>query len=272
VYHEEPKDLPIVCSLSPFIVCAMCEDLLNNERIVDSGQQSQGEALTEEVGGLEHAQVFSGHIIDEGGKLSEKARLKERDMNKSRVNEQFHLRWGGMIEGMNLEMAFPGFEDDFDAPTHPVDLAHRPGIPDLFRDVGEKDLPSEKSQMGRIGIEPSVSTVDKFSPSFTGNMLWHRNGHYPDGESFLGTGKEFLVKSSVLFQAAEQIKAFAGGVEEGYFMGVATQVESFFLTNGSENSKGRVAQVADHQVSFLDNIQDGRRGALVVTPVSSELK
>lgn len=169
-------------------------------------------------------------------------------------------------------MAFPGFEDDFDAPAHSVDSAHGLGIPDLFRDVGEKDLPSEKSQMGWIGIEPPVSTVEKLSPSFAGNRLRHRIGHYPDGEFFIAAGKELLVKSSVLFQAPEQIEAFACGVKESCCMGIATQVKSFFLTNGSEDTKGRVAQVADHQISLLDNVQDGARGALVVAPVSSELK
>lgn len=264
--------MPIVCPLAPFFVCAMFEDLLSNEWKVASGQQSQRDALAKEVGGFEHAKVLSGRTIHGGGKLSKKTRLKERNVNESRVNEQLHLRWGGMIEGMNLEMAFPGFEDDFDAPTHSVNSAHGLGIPDLFRDVGEKDLPSEKSQMGWIGIEPPVSTVEKFSPSFAGNMLRHRNGHYPDGESFLAAGTERLVKSSVLFQDSEQIKASAGGVEESYRMGIATQVESFLRTNGSEDTKGRVAQVADHQISLVDNIQNGRRGTLVIAPERGELK
>jgi len=264
--------LSVVYPLVPFFVCAMCENLLNNEPIVPSAQQGCQNALTEKVSGLEHAQVLSGRTIHEGGKLREKARLKERDINKSCVNEQLHLRWGGMIEGLDLEVAFPGFEDNFDAPTHPIDPARRPGIPDVLRDVGEKDLPSEKSQTGWIGIEPFVSTVEKFSPSFPGNMLRDRNGHYPDGESCLASGKELLVKHTMFFQVPEQIKAFAGGVEEGYFVGIATQVESFFLTNGSEDTKGRVAQVSDHQISFSDTIQDGRRGALIVASVSSELK
>lgn len=264
--------MPIVCSVVPFFVCAMFEDLLSNERIVAAGQQSRQEALTEEVGCLEHAEVFSGCIIHQGGKLSEEASLKERDIDKPRINEQFHLRWGGMIEGMNFEMAFPGFEDDFDAPTHPVDTAHCRGIPDLLGDVGEKDLPSEKSQMGWIGIEPSVSIVEKFSPSFSGNRLRHRSGHYPDEEFFVAAGKEFLVKSSVFFQAPEQIKAFTGGMEEGYFMRIATQIKSSFLANGSEDAEGRVAQIADHQIRLLDHIQDERRSALVVAPVRSYLK
>jgi hypothetical protein len=250
----------------------MFEDLLNDELIVPSGQQSREDALAKEVGSLEHAEVLSRRIMHEGSERGEKAALKERDINKSRVNEQFHLRWGGMSKSMNLEMAFPGFEDDFDAPTHAVDPAHRPGIPGLLGDVGEKDLPSEKSQMGRIGIEPSVSIVEEFSPSFAGDMLRDRNGHYPDGESFLAAGKEHLVKSSVFFQAPEEIKAFAAGVEEGYRMRISTQVERFLLTNGSEDTKGRVTQVANHQISLSDNIQDRRRGALVVAPIRSELK
>jgi hypothetical protein len=203
----------------------MFEDLLNNEPIVPSGQQSREDALAKEVGGLEHAEVLSRRVIHEGSKLGEKATLKERDIDKSRVNEQLHLPWGGMSKGMNLEMAFPRFEDDFDAPTHPVNPAYRPGIPGLLGDVGEKDLPSEKSQTGWIGIEPSVSTVEKFSPSLAGNRLRDRNGYHPDGESFLASGKERLVKSSVFFQATQEIKAFAGGVEEGYFVGIATQVK-----------------------------------------------
>jgi hypothetical protein len=250
----------------------MFENLLNNVPIVPSDNQGRQDGLTEEVGGLEYTEVLSGRNIHERGKLSEKARLKERDINKSRVNKQFHLRWSGMIEGMDLEMAFPGFEDDFDSPTHPVDPAHRRGVPDVLRNVGEKDLPSEKSQTGFIGIEPFVSTVEKFSPSFGGNMLRDRNGHYPDGESCFTSGKEFLVKNTVFFQASEHIKAFAGVVEEGYFVGIATQVESFFLTDGSEDTKGRVAQVSDHQISISDNIQDGRRGALIVASMRGELK
>ena len=250
----------------------MFENLLDNGPIVPSARQGGQDALTEEIGGLEHAEVLSCRKIHEGGKLSEKARLEERDIHESRVNDQLHLRWGGMIEGMDLEVAFPGFEDDFDAPTHPIDPARGYGIPDVLRDVGEKDLPSEKSHMSWIGIEPFISTVEQFSPSFPGNMVRDRNGHYPDGESCLDSGKELLVKNTVFFQAAEQIKAFAGGVEEGYFVGIATHVESFFLTNGSEDTKDRVAQVADHQISFSDDIQDGRRGALIVASVSSELK
>jgi len=250
----------------------MFEDLLKNERIVTSSQQSRQDALTKEVGRFKHAEVLSRRIIHEGGKPGEKASLKERDIHKSRQDEQFHLCWGGMIKCMNLKMAFPGFEDDFDAPTHPVDPAHCPGIPGLLGDVGEKDLPSEKGQMGWIGIEPFVSTVEQFSPSLAGNRLRDRNGHYPHGESFLAAGKEPFVKGSVFFQAPEQIKAFAVGVEQSYLMGIATQVESFVLTNGPEDTKGRVAQVADHQISLLDNIQDGRRGALVVAPVRSEPK
>jgi len=264
--------LTIVCAVVPFFVCAMFEDLLNNERIVPSGQQSRDDALAKEVSGLEHAEVLSRRIIHEGGKLSEKAALKERDINKSRVNEQFHLRWGGMSKSMNLEMAFPGFEDDFDAPTHPVDPAHRPGIPDILGDISEKDLPSEKSQMDWIGIKPSVLTLEKFSPSFACNMFGDRNGHYPKGESFLASGKECLVKSSVFFQATQEIKAFPGGVEEGNLMRIATQVERFVLTDGSEDTKARVAQVTNHQISLADNIQNGRRGRLVVACVSSELK
>lgn len=250
----------------------MFEDLLKNERIVSSAQQSWQNALTKEVGCFEHAEVLSGRIIHQGGKLGEKASLKERDIDKSCVDEQFHLRWGGMIKCMNLEMAFPGFEDDFDAPAYPVDPADCPGIPGVLRNVGDKDLPSEKGQMGWIGIEPSVSTVEKFSPSLAGNRLRDRDGHYPHGESFLASGKERLVKSSVFFQATEEIKAFAGGVEEGNLMRISTQVESFLLTNGSEDTKGRVAQVANHQISLPDDIQDGRRGALVVAPVRSEPK
>lgn len=264
--------MPIVCPFVPFFVCAMFENLLKNERIVTSGQQSPQDALTKEVGRFKHAEMLSRRIIHEGGKPGEEASLKERDIHKSRINEQFHLSWGGMIKCVNLKMAFPGFEDDFDTPTHPVDPAHCPGIPGLLGDVGEKDLPSEKGQMGWIGIEPFVSAVEQFSPSLAGNRLGDRNGHYPDGESFLAAGKEGLVKGSVFFQAPEQIKAFAGGVEESYLMGIATQVESFLLTNGPEDTKGRVAQVADHQVSLPDNIQDGGRGALVVAPVRGEPK
>ncbi len=173
---------------------------------------------------------------------------------------------------MNFEMAFPGFKDDFNAPAHSIDSAHRLGIPDILGDVGEKDLPSEKSQVGWIGVESSVSTVEKFSPSFAGNMLRHRNGHYPDGESFFGAGKEHLVKNPVFFQNPEQIKAFAVRMEEGHLMRVSTQVESFLLTDGSEDTKGRVTQVADHQISLQDNIQNGRRSALVVAPERSDLK
>ncbi len=264
--------MSIVCPFVPFFVCAMFEDLLKNERIVTSRQQCGQDALAKEVGRFKQAEVLSCRFIDEGGKPGEKASLKERDINKSRVDEQLHLRWGGMIKCMNLKVAFPGFEDDFDAPTHPVDPGHCPGIPGLLGDVGEKDLPSEKGQMGWIGIEPFVSTVEQSSPSLGGNRLRDRNGHYPHGESFLAAGKEPFVKGSVFFQVPEQIEAFAGGVEESYFMGIATQVESFLLINGPEDTKGRVAQVADHQISLLDNIQDGRRGALVVAPVSSELK
>ena len=262
--------MPIVCPFFPFFVCAMFEYLFKNERIVASGQQSRQDALTKEVGRFKHAEVLSRRFIDERGKRGEKASLKERDINKSRVDEQLHLRWGGMIKCMNLKVAFPGFEDDFDAPTHPVDPGHCPGIPGLLGDVGEKDLPSEKGQMGWIGIEPLVSTVEQSSPSLAGNRLRDPNGHYPHGESFLAAGKEPFVKGSVFFQVPEQIEAFAGGVEESYLMGIATQVESFLLINGPEDTKGRVAQVADHQISLLDNIQDGRRGALVVAPVSSE--
>jgi len=250
----------------------MFDDLLNDELIVPSGQQSREDALAKEVGSLEQAEVLSRRIMHEGSELGEKAALKERDINKSRVNEQFHFRWGGISKSMDFEMAFPGFEDDFDAPTYPVDPAHRPGIPGLLGDVGEKDLPSEKSQMGRIGVEPSVLTVEKFSPSLAGNRLRDRNGYHPDEESFLASGKERLVKRSVFLQAAEEIQAFAGRVEKSHFMRIATQVERFLLTNGSEDTKGRVAQVANHQISLSDNIQDERRGALVVAPVRSELK
>jgi hypothetical protein len=126
--------------------------------------------------------------------------------------------------------------------------------------------------MGWIRIEPSVSIVEKFSPSFAGNMLRDRNGHYPDGESFLAAGKEFFVESSVFFQASQEIKALAAGVEEGYRMRISTQVESFPRINASEDPKGRVTHVSDHQISLQDNVQDGRRGALVVAAVRSELK
>ena len=67
----------------------MFDDLLNNERIVPCcGQQSHQKALAKKVSGLEHAKVLSRRIIDEGGKLNEKASLKrkERDINESRVN------------------------------------------------------------------------------------------------------------------------------------------------------------------------------------------
>lgn len=250
----------------------MFEDLKQNERIVTSGQQSGQDGLVEEFGGLEHTEVLPCRVIHEGGKLGEKVRLKDHDIQKSRIDEQFHLRGSGMIKAMDLEMAFPGFKDDFDAPTHPVDPAHCPGIPNFPGNVGEKDLPSKKGQMGWIRIEPFVSTVEQFSPSFAGNRLGDGNCHYPHGESFLGAGMEGLVKSSMSSQALEQIKAFAGGVEESYLMGVATQVESSFLTNVPEDTKGRVAQVADDQISLLDNAQYGRRGALVVAPGGSELK
>ena len=121
---------------------------MNDELIIPSGQPSREDALAKEVGSLEHAEVLSSHIMHEGSKLREEAALKERDIDKSRVNEQFHLRWSGMCKSMDFEMAFPRFEDDFYSPTHAVDSADRLGIPDLLGDVGEKDLPSEKSQMG----------------------------------------------------------------------------------------------------------------------------
>ena len=98
--------------------------------------------------------------------------------------------------------------------------------------------------------------MEQSSPSLAGNRLRDRNGHYPHGESSLAAGKEPFVKGPVFFQVPAQIKAFAGGVEESYLMGIATQVESFVLTDGPEDTKGRVAQVADHQISRLDNIQD----------------
>jgi hypothetical protein len=266
-FHEGPKDLSSLTSCSTFPI-AMFKDLLNDELVVPSGQQSRG-YVAKEVSGLEHAKVLSRRIIDEGGKLSEKAALKERDINKSRVNEQFHLRWGGMSKSMDFEMAFPGFEDDFDAPTYPVDPAHRPGIPGLLGDVGEKDLPSEKGQMGWIGLS-RLSLLWRSFPSLAGNRLRDRNGYHPDGS--LSSLRQGVSSSSVFLQAAEEIKAFAGRVEESHFMRIATQVERFVLTNGSEDTKGRVTQVADHQISLSDDIQDGRRGALVVAPVSSELK
>jgi len=228
--------------------------------------------LAKEVSGLKQAEVLSRLFVHEGSKPGEKAGLEERNINESRINEQFHLGRGGMIKRMNLEMAFPGFENDFDAPTHPVDVAHRLGIPDILGHVGEKNFPSEKGQMSWIGIEPSVSIVEKFSPSFPGDMLRDRNGHHPDGESFLAAGKECTVKSSVFSQATEEIEAFSGVMEEGYLMRVTTQVERLLLTNGSEDTKGRVAQVTNHQIPLLDKIQDGRRGALVVASVGSELK
>jgi len=177
-----------------------------------------------------------------------------------------------VMKRMYFEVAFPGFEDDFDAPTHPVDEAHRLGIPDMLGHVGEKDFPSEKGKMGWIGIEPSVSIVQKFSPSLPGDMLRDRNGHYPDGEFFLTAGKECIIKSSVFSQATEEIEAFSGVMEEGYLMRVATQVERFVLANGPEDTKGRVAQVTNHQISGLDKMQDGRRGTLVVASVGSKLK
>jgi len=125
--------------------------------------------------------------------------------------------------------------------------------------------------MGGIGIEPSVSTVEKFSPSFAGNGLRDRDCHHSDGEFFLASGQESVVKSSVFFEATEEIKAFTGGVEEGNLMRVSSQVERFILANGSEYTKRRVTQVANDQISLSDNVQDERRGALVVTPVRSEL-
>ncbi|MDQ1238044.1 MAG: hypothetical protein QG577_228 [Thermodesulfobacteriota bacterium] len=266
------EDLPVVFPFFSFFVCAVFDDLLNDEVIVACDQQTRQDALAKEVGSLKQAEVLSGLFIHEGSKLGEKAGVEERNINESRVDEQFHLGRGGVMKRMNLEMAFPGFEDDFDAPTHPVDEAHRLGIPDILGHVGEKDFPSEKGKMGWIGIEPSVSIVEKFSPSFPGDMLRDRNGHYPNGESFLAAGKECIVKGPVSSQTTEEIKAFSGVMEEGYLMRVATQVERFLLTNGSEDTKGRVAQVTNHQIPLLDKMQDGRRGTLVVASVGSKLK
>ena len=112
---------------------------------------------------------------------------------------------------MNFEMAFPGFKDDFNAPAHSIDSAHRLGIPDILGDVGEKDLPSEKSQVGWIGVESVRLDCGEVFSSFAGNMLRHRNGHYPDGQFSSVPAKEHLVKNPCFFRIPSRSKRLPFG-------------------------------------------------------------
>ena len=78
--------------------------------------------------------------------------LEEGDINQHGVDIGFDPCCGGIGHLNDVEMAFPGFEDDFNAPADFIDLGDllsRPGLP---VNIGNKDIEAHKIQMIFAGI------------------------------------------------------------------------------------------------------------------------
>lgn len=74
-------------------------------------------------------------------------------------------------------MAFPGFEDGFNAPTQSVDIGDVLDGPNALRDIGDEDRPPTKGYLLLAGIKPAISffVLMQFSSTFIGHLLWDRN-------------------------------------------------------------------------------------------------
>lgn len=253
----------------------MLEDLVDDERRavqLAQDKENEPELLLEELSRFEQAEMLSASLISVCGNLLVEVSLKECDEDEPGVDKQldFICRW--ILKGIDMEMAFPGLENDLNPPSYSIDPACSFGIPDLFFYIGDEDFPSQKRQLGFAWMEPSVSLLilEKLSPSFGSNMVRHRNSHDTDRKPLLCSGQESLVKRAVSLQMSKQIKTFAIRCIEGNFMPIASEIESALRANRPEDLQREVAQVTKDQISLLQNLQDERGGTLIITAIKCE--
>ena len=131
--------------------------------------------LSENVSQAQEADVLAGgaakfqhiaHLANQGAKeqLGQYGELQQRG--------------GATVQTGQSQMAFPGFENDFNAPAQSVDRGQGLGWPDRGGHIGQQEIPAHQEQVllawRRAKVAPGVGPGSV--PAQVGHFFGHRQG------------------------------------------------------------------------------------------------
>ena len=131
------------------------------------------------------------------------------DDQESGFEQDGQLQFGDPVQQRELQVAFPRFKNDFDAPPQAVDRQDVLEAGRCRRDGGDENGPVHEGQDRRGGLM-AFGFFFGLPASEIGGFHVHRGGHEADGGTRWIVEPHHQVKGTLLFEQRRQIDGLGG--------------------------------------------------------------